>query len=204
MWLYTSQQSFGNELALLKTSLERTIIVISWVRLIFVFLNILAKFISNNKSLLATHSLCLLSLPIDSSSLPYSTLQWSLGCNRVCSLFILRTSNIFIAHSFSGMIYSTNIQTLKQDYGIWCLWIFQQLKTLAALTENLGVIPSTHMEAHKYLWLEFQIIPHSLLASVGTRYVHDSHAYMQANIQTYKVKAKNLKKDYTILKLSYH
>ena len=43
----------------------------------------------------------------------------------------------------------------------------QWLRALAALTENLGLIPRTHLVPTDYL--QFQIQP-PLLASVGTRH----------------------------------
>jgi hypothetical protein len=56
----------------------------------------------------------------------------------------------------------------------------QQLITLIALSEDPGLIPSTHKMAHKHLELQFQRIRCPLLASIGTRNAHGAQTYVQA------------------------
>lgn len=62
-----------------------------------------------------------------------------------------------------------------------------QLRTLAALTEDLGLIPNLPIEAHGYLQLQFQGI-WWLLVSVGTRHTWGVQTYMKANIPTPQIK----------------
>ena len=54
----------------------------------------------------------------------------------------------------------------------------QQLRALAALPEDMGSVPRTHIVAHKWLKIQVQGIQHSLLAFMGTRYTAriDMHA----------------------------
>jgi hypothetical protein len=54
----------------------------------------------------------------------------------------------------------------------------QQLRELAALPEDWGLIPSTHMAAHKSLELQLQRIRCPLLASMDTicTWYTDTHA----------------------------
>lgn len=44
----------------------------------------------------------------------------------------------------------------------------QKLRALAALPEDLGLIPGTHRVAHNYLYLQSQVIQQPILASEST------------------------------------
>ena len=55
----------------------------------------------------------------------------------------------------------------------------QCLRALAALPENQGSSPSTHMAAHSYLQVQVQRIQLPLLASMG-KHTCDTQASMQA------------------------
>jgi hypothetical protein len=51
----------------------------------------------------------------------------------------------------------------------------QWLRTLAALTEDLGLVPSAHMVVYNHLKLQFQGIRCPLLNFVGTMHAGDTH-----------------------------
>jgi hypothetical protein len=53
--------------------------------------------------------------------------------------------------------------------------LVQRLRALAALAEDPGLIPSTHMVAHNHFKLYFQGIWHPLLATPGIPCI-DTHA----------------------------
>jgi hypothetical protein len=53
----------------------------------------------------------------------------------------------------------------------------------AALSEDLGSVPSTHMAAHNHLFHRIQCLP---LASSGTSHAHGTHTYPQANTHIHK------------------
>lgn len=50
-----------------------------------------------------------------------------------------------------------------------------------AFSEDLSLDFSTNIVAHEHLYLQFPEIGYSLLTSVGTRHVHHTHTYVQAN-----------------------
>lgn len=56
----------------------------------------------------------------------------------------------------------------------------QPLRELAALPENAGWIPSTHVEAHDNVYLQTQEI-HPPLDILSTRQAQGAQIYMQAN-----------------------
>jgi hypothetical protein len=58
----------------------------------------------------------------------------------------------------------TKIQKFKIYFGGWKM--APQLRALAVLSKDLGLILSTHMEAHSCLELQSWV---SLMASLGTR-----------------------------------
>jgi hypothetical protein len=58
--------------------------------------------------------------------------------------------------------------------------VAQQLRALAALAEDPGSVPGTHVEAHSHLKLRSQRIPCSLLTSMGTRHTHSALTDTQA------------------------
>lgn len=64
--------------------------------------------------------------------------------------------------------------------------IAQWLSAVAALTKDLGWIPSTQKVAHSHSLLLFQGIQSPLLTSSGTRHIHGAHTYIQAKIHTHK------------------
>lgn len=58
------------------------------------------------------------------------------------------------------------------------------LGAFAGCAEGLGLVSSTHMAVHNSPELQFHGTPYPLLAPLDTR--HDTHAYMQTIIYTYK------------------
>lgn len=53
-----------------------------------------------------------------------------------------------------------------------------QLRALAVLAEETGLVPRTRMTAQQHLQLQFQDILHPLLTSVGTRHTCSALTYM--------------------------
>ena len=56
----------------------------------------------------------------------------------------------------------------------------QQLRALAVLKENLGLVPNSHTVAHNQLSIQFQELYPPLLASEGNQATHDTQTCMQA------------------------
>ena len=63
----------------------------------------------------------------------------------------------------------------------------QQLRALAALAEDVGSVPSTHMMVYNHLLLMFQRAQYPILASIGNRLAHSAQTYMQANTHSHKI-----------------
>ena len=64
----------------------------------------------------------------------------------------------------------------------------QQLRALAALPEDPGLIPSNHMVVHSHLSLQHQGIPCPLLFSESTRHKYGTQTYMhRQNTHTHKI-----------------
>lgn len=51
----------------------------------------------------------------------------------------------------------------------------QQLKILAALAEDTGLVPQTHMAVHSHLSPSVTGEPIPSLASTGPRHIHSTH-----------------------------
>lgn len=60
----------------------------------------------------------------------------------------------------------------------------QWLRAFPALTENIGLAPSTGDIAPNHMHHQFQGILHSLLVTMGTKNTYGAHIDMQANTYT--------------------
>lgn len=66
----------------------------------------------------------------------------------------------------------------------------QQLRAPVALAKDLGLIPSTYMDAHHYPWLQFQRVWYPRLTSEDTCHASGTLTYMQVGAYTCNIKFK--------------
>lgn len=90
--------------------------------------------------------------------------------------------------------------------GTDCVWrgqVAQQLRTLAALIEDLGLVPSTHMLAPNGMLLQFQGIRCLSLACQGIRHTHGEQTYIQTKHSHAETKSTNQPMNQSIKKIMF-
>lgn len=118
--------------------------------------------------------------------------QWHVKCLKTTE-YIFKWSHHKNQHAIIHVTYMPQGLHTWERYAVYfASWkrlgtgeTVQELSTLAALPEVLGLVSSTHVTAYNHLSQQFQRI-WCLLTSLGTRHAHGVHTYKKVR-QTKKI-----------------